>query len=240
MHAGRPDALAAQEAALALRHQHDDRRIGAREVLRLAGGVAAGAHVAGLGTQRPGAAHAAEAMARVPVEDAARIGEDGAVALREKRAVAAQIGEFAAEASARRGGILEIGEVEGEMRCRPGEAEEHERPLAVRERAELRTRREKRRRRHLRRRGRAKEVLAAPHRHEPRARIGEEALEPGLVAAQRARAVEAAAGIEIGLTRHAAFLARRAPPRNRRLLSRGCRSRGCRSRGLPPMPPILI
>ena len=65
IHALRKARLAAEQAALAVERQHDDDRIGAREMLRLAG--VAFAPPAGGGDPRRRAAIGAEAVARVPV-----------------------------------------------------------------------------------------------------------------------------------------------------------------------------
>ena len=79
MHALRPGCLPAEEAALvALMHQHDHRRIGAREMHRVAGFVGAAADMAGFFRARRAAAHAAKAMALMPVGHAAREGEQRA------------------------------------------------------------------------------------------------------------------------------------------------------------------
>ena len=52
-------------------HEHDDRRIGAREVLRVAILIAARAHVTAVARRGALAAHAAVSLPAVPVQDAA-------------------------------------------------------------------------------------------------------------------------------------------------------------------------
>src|SRR5208282_135719 len=198
VHAGRPDALAAQEAALAPAHQHDHRRIGAGEMLGLALWVCADAHVAGRGTQRRSAAHAAEAVVAMAVENASGIGEERALAVLEQWTMAAQVSELAAERLAYAGGILEMRKIEGEMRDLPAEAEEHEMRFAIEDGARLRDGREEGCRPPRGSGVHAEEVLGAPHRHEARARIAEPLLEPACVRAQGAGAIESAGRVEIG------------------------------------------
>ena len=80
-HPRREAVLAAEHAAVAVDRQHDDDRIGAREMLGAAGRAVA--PVAALG--RPGrlAAAGAEAVALVPGDQAARLGERSEVVLGE-------------------------------------------------------------------------------------------------------------------------------------------------------------
>src|SRR3546814_19796893 len=80
MHAGRPGGLAAEQAAVAaVVHQHDDRGVGAREMHGSATAVRAAALVAALLARGRRAADAAEAVARMSVGKAARVGQQGAV-----------------------------------------------------------------------------------------------------------------------------------------------------------------
>lgn len=74
--------------------QHDHRRIGMREMFRRTIRVGAAADVAGFSGDRWMAADAAEAVARMPIGEPARIGEEGAFMVRQQRTDVAQIGEF--------------------------------------------------------------------------------------------------------------------------------------------------
>ena len=77
-----------------MRHQHDHRRIAAREMLRVAGGAAP--QMAALLALRRRAAHPAIAVARVPEGEAAGIGAKARLARRQRGADAAQLDVAAA------------------------------------------------------------------------------------------------------------------------------------------------
>ena len=72
-----------------MRHEHDDGRIAARKVLRVAAGAAP--QVAALLAVRRRAAHAAKAVARVPEGEAAGIGAKARLARGQRGADAAQL-----------------------------------------------------------------------------------------------------------------------------------------------------
>ena len=81
IHAGQREILvAAEQHPVAIDHQHDHRRVGAREVHRLAGRVGAAAHMPGFLAARRAAAEAAEAMPRMPEQHGAGEREEGAFA----------------------------------------------------------------------------------------------------------------------------------------------------------------
>src|SRR5260221_6046645 len=94
VHSRRPDALAPQEAAITVMDQHDHRRVGARKILRLAGGVGAAAYMPALLADAGGAAHRAEALSHVPKGEASRIGGGRALMPRPERPHAAAVREF--------------------------------------------------------------------------------------------------------------------------------------------------
>src|SRR5260370_21019637 len=66
VHSRRPDALAPQEAAITVMDQHDHRRVGARKILRLAGGVGGAGVIPALLPYAPGGAHRPEPVSHVP------------------------------------------------------------------------------------------------------------------------------------------------------------------------------
>src|SRR3546814_5518867 len=79
----RPEIVRAPEQAhVPLHHQHDDGRVGTREMLRAAGTVGAGPLVPGMGYLGRAAADAAEAVLAVPVHPSPRVGENGTLGAR--------------------------------------------------------------------------------------------------------------------------------------------------------------
>ena len=203
MHPFRPDLLPPEETAIAVMDQHDDRRIGAREMLRVAFLVGAAPDMTRL--LRPGrrAAHAAEAVTAVPIEEAARIGHERAVAVADQRADAPEIGEFRwrprADRFERR---VQSGQVAREISAvidlteedfEPGIAEE----LVARQKAGARRRAVPRR---------EDEVLRAPHRHDEARGMAEPRRQPIMVLPPARRAVVAAGGVVIGFLRHSSGL----------------------------------
>jgi hypothetical protein len=86
---------AAEQAFVAVMDQHDHRGIGAREMFGLAALVGAFADMAATRHRGAGAAHAAIAMATVPVGHAAGIGQNRALAREQERADLAQVDELA-------------------------------------------------------------------------------------------------------------------------------------------------
>jgi hypothetical protein len=95
MHAGRELRLPAEQAAVATMHQHDDGGVGAGEMAGAAGGVGAAPLMSRLARHGRAAADAAEAMAGVPVQDAAGEGEHAAFRMAQRGADAAQVEEVA-------------------------------------------------------------------------------------------------------------------------------------------------
>ena len=95
MHAAREMRAAAEQALVAAMDQHDHGGIGAREMLGLAALVGAPADMAAARHLGGGAAHAAIAMAAVPVGHAAGIGQDRTLAREQERADLAQVDELA-------------------------------------------------------------------------------------------------------------------------------------------------
>src|SRR5882724_1867304 len=71
MHPGWPDRLAAEHDPVTVMDQHDDRGVGAGEMLGAAGRRGAASQMPALGALRRAAANAAEAVAAVPVQQAA-------------------------------------------------------------------------------------------------------------------------------------------------------------------------
>ena len=113
--------MSAEQAAVASMHQHDHRGVGAREVAGVAVGVGAAPLVAGLAGAGRAAADAAEAMARVPVEDASGIGQHAAVGMAQRRADPAQVEEVAEIGDARQGQrVLQLRQVDREVREETG------------------------------------------------------------------------------------------------------------------------
>ncbi len=109
-HAG----LAAEHDAVAsVMHEHDHRRIGAREALGAAVGIGALAHVAGLDALGRGAALAAEAVAVVPGHHRPGEGDHAALLRRHPRAHLPQIVELSMLAERRLGMVRDV---HGEMR----------------------------------------------------------------------------------------------------------------------------
>ena len=200
MHARHPHGLTSEQATIAIRHQHDDGRVRAREVLRVATRIGANAHMAGLRTFRLGPAHAAKAMARVPVKKAPLIGEDRTFLLSEKRAEAAQIGKFSPKPGSGdcRTRLFDVRKVEGEKGSLLDKSEQHHMRGAVHKIADLRDTRQQGRRALLGALDGLEEVLSSPNGHYARARVAQPSLEPVGLAAQVAHPVEPAMGVEIG------------------------------------------
>ena len=125
--------MVAEQAAVAVMHQHDDGGVGAREMLGAAGRVGAFADMAAGDARGRRTAHAAEAGAPVPVRQGAGIGEHAAFLAVHQRADRAQVDELAVrvqEPSAAR--LLDVRQVEGEMGGAvpsPRKMRVHSRPL---------------------------------------------------------------------------------------------------------------
>ena len=119
----RPRGLAAEQAALAVEHEHDHHRVGAREVLGRAR-VAPAGPAAVLRARRLAAA-GAEAVAGMPVQQVARLRRDRRVAGREEARDRAQLREVrdAVEAELRER-LGAVGEIGREVRDAVGDAEE--------------------------------------------------------------------------------------------------------------------
>ena len=93
IHAGREMPRAAHQRLVAMGHQHDDRRVGAREMHRVAGRVGAAPHMPGLLAPGRAAAQPAKAVARMPVEHRAGQRQQRRLARVEPSGQLAQIGK---------------------------------------------------------------------------------------------------------------------------------------------------
>ena len=167
-------------------HQHDDRRIGAWEMLRLAGGALH--HVARRFDGADAAANAAETMPRAPVHQPARMRQNGRLGLRHAPADGAKIDKCADRFRQQRHRILGGADVDGEHR--PVVEQSEKRPGTVAH-AQLR--------RGLagdvdgfRRAGvhAGHQVAVAPDRNEQAVRVVQLLLDPGVILPPRGDAVE--------------------------------------------------
>ena len=198
VHAGRPGRLAAHQAALAVVDQHDHRRVGAREVRRAAGGIAAAAQVPGLQALGRMAAEAAEAVPRVPVHHASGIGQQRAFPVGEQRADRPDVLEGAVLGQARaRLGRLQGRQVEGDVGGLLVEPEQRQ-PLGLLDQVPGLVGPQEAGARRL---DLQEEVALAPDWHQQGPRIGQPLGQPGGIAAPLVGAVQAAAGVEVGLAK---------------------------------------
>ena len=175
-----------EQRVVAARHQHDHGGVGAREMLRLAGG--AGHHVAGAARIAHGAAHAAEPVARAPVHQPARMRQDRRLRPRHAPADRAQIDELAQFLRQQRHRVLGRADVHGEHRRSVMQAEECPWPALHAQRVRHLAGDEHRLRRafvHA-----AHQVAVAPHRDEQRVGVVQPLLDPGGILAPRPDAVE--------------------------------------------------
>jgi len=187
-HRGREAVAASEQAARSAHHHGDGHRVGAREMLCRAGdATAVGARALGHGRA---AAHRAEAVAGVPVQERARLGGDGRLARVEACGHGAQIlegGDLGEPEGGERVGL--VGDVHGEVGHAVAQAEQHrrgrgvepveERPGRPRQRAGL---------------GALHEWLEPPQGEEARRRVGAQRFQPGRIAPLDAHPVERAPG----------------------------------------------
>ena len=116
VHARRKARLAPQQATVAVMHQHDHGRIGAREMRRGAVRIGAAPDMTGFGADGRMAADAAEPVAGVPPCQATRIGQYVAFIVPQQRPETPQIGEAAPARQTRMGGrVFQIGKIDREI-----------------------------------------------------------------------------------------------------------------------------
>ena len=185
-----------EQRTVATMHQHDDSGVSSGKMLRLAGStlhdVAGTAHVA------HAAADAAEAMARPPVHQPARMRQHRGFRLRHTPADRAQIDEFPQLFRQQRHRVVRGADIHGEHRVVVQHAQEGPRSALHAQRVrglagDV----------HCFRRTvlhPAYQVAAAPHRHEQRVRIGQALLDPFRVFPPRRDAVERTGRIHVRAT----------------------------------------
>jgi len=160
------------------------------------------AHKAGLQAGGRISAYPAEAVAPMPMHQAARIGQQGALVVVQQRADGPQVGEARRLGQARhRRRILEMGDLDGKVRDALMEAEERHLPHLAQQPSSPLHRQPGR----ARRRAGDHQVVGAPDRQDTGGRIGQPLGDPPLVAAQMPQSVDRGAGIEVraeGLSRH--------------------------------------
>ena len=183
----------AEQRVVAARHQHDHGGIGAREMLRLAGG--ADHHVAGAAHIADAAADAAEPVPCAPVHQAARMRQHRRLWPRHAPADRAQIDELAQLLRQQRHRVVRRADVHREHRLLVVQAEERPGTALHAQRVRHLAGDEHRLRRafvHA-----AHQVAVAPYRHEQRLRIVQPLFDPGGILAPRPDAVERAGGIDV-------------------------------------------
>ena len=157
--------------------------------MRAAVRTGAGAHVPAVAAFGGGAAGAAETVPAVPVEDAAGIGEDGALAAVEDRAHPAQLDEPRALRRLAAHAFIEGGDVGREAGpARLVETEEDDLLAAFEKR---RTRRKRDRLRQVF----GDQAAASPYREDAAGRIGKPLALPKFVAPQQFGAIEGTVGV---------------------------------------------
>ena len=184
-----------QDATVALMHQHDDGRIGARKVRNLAVRVDTDPDMTGVGRVGRAAAAGAERVAVVPMDKTLGVGKQGAFGLAQPAADVAQPDERAVRDNCFR--IFDMRQVDREIGRPVLFAKQNQGCLVVRQLRGGRNRQPGDLRRLVALIQKRDEVLVTPHRQHPRTwrclLIGD----PRGIPALRTHAIDVGAGVEV-------------------------------------------